>query len=82
MLVFIQVRRKMIKQLKKKWLSIKIESHWMVIRKFRNKGNTMINNGAPLSSPKLFSFDKHISKHGKRVMAAQKQYKKLYGIAY
>lgn len=70
----------MFRILKMKYLSLTIEVHWGIIKKYRNKGVQMINNGTPLSSPKLLSFDKHIRKHGRLVIIAQKQYKDLCGL--
>lgn len=66
--------------MKLRWLALKIESQWKFITKKRKKGVRLINEGVPLSSPKLFTLGDSIAKHSLRAMAAQKQYEDLCGI--
>jgi len=70
----------MSKGLKMRWLALKIEVEWIFITRMRKQGVRMINEGVPLSSPKLFSLGDRIAIHSRRAMAAQKQYQDLCGI--
>ncbi len=68
----------------KKWklimLAAIIEWHWLWIKAGRNKGNTMLEHGVPLSSPKLLRLSRRITRRGMKAMRATQRYEDLCGL--
>lgn len=43
-----------------------IEYHWFWIMRYRRQGERLLENGEPLSSPRLITLTKKIDRHGMR----------------
>ena len=57
------------KQVKAKWLAIKIELHWAYILWCRKRGNNLLDKGEPLNSKRMLKLARKIDHHGIIVFA-------------
>jgi len=64
------------KKLKLRILAVKIEWHWWFIRRTRRKGNSLLSQGVPLASQKLYRLNRKLSAHSAKAIKAQSCYEK------
>lgn len=62
------------KQVKAKWLAIKIELHWAYILWCRKRGNNLLDKGEPLNSKRMLKLARKIDHHGIIVFRLQDLY--------
>ena len=56
------------------WMAFLIEYHWFWIMRYRHQGERLLENGAPLSSPRLIALTKKIDRHGTKSFCWQDAY--------
>ena len=66
------------KQVKAKWLAIKIELHWAYILWCRRRGNNLLDKGEPLNSKRMLKLAQKIDHHGIIVFRLQDLYESHY----
>jgi len=65
------------KKMKLWMLASKIEWHWWFILRIRQKGNSLLGKGMPLSSQKLYYLNRNLSTHSTKAIKAQSAYSLL-----
>jgi len=65
------------KKMKLWLLASKIEWHWWFIMRIRGQGNSLLENGMPLSSQRLYTLNKRLSKHSTKALRAQSAFEIL-----
>ena len=58
-------------------IACQIEFHWWFIIRYKKAGRRMIENGEPLTSPKLIRLSRKIDHHGMLVFRLEDKYENL-----
>ena len=65
------------KKIKLWLLASKIEWHWWFILRIRQKGNSLLDKGMPLTFQKLYYLNRNLSTHSTKATKAQSAYSLL-----